>query len=142
MAQIGEPDAIVRPCRVSGHVKVITEGDPHEAQAAIAGLAALNPELFRYTSRWTVADQFVSSDLEAIRRAVAPYQHSITATDSWRVAVRHRETGLQSQQVIDAVAPLLSTSPVDLEDPSKEIRIDVLGDETAIGMMDRAERFK
>lgn len=142
LAQVGEPDALVRPCQVPGNLKVMTEGNPHEAQAAIAQLANANPEEFRCTSHWAVADQWVASELEAIRHAVAEYQRRIGTSDSWRVAVRHHETALRSQDVIDAVAPLLSEAPVDLEDPAKEVRIEVLGDETAVGLMDRSEMFR
>lgn len=142
LAQVGEPDALVHPCQVPGNLKVMTEGDPHEAQAAIAKLASAEPDRFRCTSHWAVADQWVASELEAIRHAVAGYQHRIGASDSWRVAVRHHKTPLRSQEVIDAVAPLLSQSPVDLEDPAKEVRIEVLGDETAVGLMDRHEMFR
>jgi tRNA(Ser,Leu) C12 N-acetylase TAN1 len=142
LTQVGEPDAIIKSCSVQGHLKVITEGDPHEAQTAIASLVASNPEVFRYTSHWVVADRFVTSDLESIRHAVAEYQHSIASTDTWRVAVRPHGAPLGSKQVIDAVAPLISNNHVDLEDPAKEIRIEMLGDETAVGMMDRSERIR
>lgn len=142
LARIGEPDAIVQQAAVPGNLKIMPEGDPHEAQEAITHLCNEEPGLFELTSNWTVVDTWVSTDLQEIRRAVATYQREIGASDSWRVAVRHSNTGLHRQAVIDAVAPLIQNAPVDLDNPTKEIRIDILGDETGVGLLGRNEVFR
>lgn len=141
LESIGEPDALVLPTAIAGNLKVIPEGDPHDAQDAIARLAQEASGLFRYTSNWTVVDSWVPSDLQAIRRAVADYQNEIGAGESWKVAVRPNHTALHRQAVIDAVVPLLEPTRVDLEDPDKELRIDILGDETGVGLVDRNKSF-
>lgn len=139
MAQIGEPGAMVRPTNVPGTLKVVPEGSVHEAQRAIRTLTTAHPDVFQRTTRWTVVDQWVPSDLKAIKRAVAPLTRQIGASDSWRVQVRPCGSALHKQNVIDAVAPLVHNSPVDLNNPAKEIRIDILGDETGVGFLDRDE---
>lgn len=141
LAAIGEPDALIRDTGVVGNLKVIPEGDPHAAQNAITKMCAEDPGIFHYTSRWTVVDMWVPTDLKEIRRAVAAYQRDIGATDSWKVAVRPSQTGLHRQAVIDAVVPLIQNAPIDLENPAKEIRIDILGNETGIGLVERDELF-
>ncbi len=141
MRAIGEPDALVKTTEVAGNLKVIPEGDAHEAQEMVTRLCADRPELFAHTSNWTVVDQFVPTDLASIRRAVAAYQRDIGASDSWKIAVRPAGSALHRQNVIDAVAPLIHNAPVDLENPAKEIRIDILGDETGVGLLDRSELF-
>jgi tRNA(Ser,Leu) C12 N-acetylase TAN1 len=142
MELIGEPAAIVRPSDVPGNLKVVPEGDAHEAQLGLTRLAGERPELFAFTSHWAVVDQWVPSDLDSIRRAVAEYQFQIGASDSWRVQVNRRGSALRRQDVIDAVAGLLPHAPVDLEDPAKEIHIEVMGRETGVGIMDRREFFR
>ena len=142
MARIGEPGAIVRATHIPGTLKVIPEGSVHDAQRAISRLYRQEPGSFRRTTRWTVVDEWCRSELTDIRRAVAPYSRQIGASDSWRVDVHPLATGLHKQNVIDAVAPLIHNAPVDLEDPTKEIRIDILGDETAVGLIDRSETFR
>lgn len=142
LAAIGEPDALLQPTAVPGNLKVIPEGDPHDAQGAIARLEEAQPDLFRFTSRWTVVDTWVPSDLREIRRAVADYQRVIGPSDSWRVAVHPSQTDLHRQAVIDAVVPLIEGAAIDLEDPAKELRIDILGDETGVGLVDRHEHFR
>lgn len=135
MTRVGEPDAIVRTTRVPGTLKVQPEGDPHEAQDRIRALVDEDPRLFENTTRWTVVDEWVPTDLQSIRKAVAPFTRHIGATDSWKVHVRHSMSDLHKQMVIDAVAPLVQNAPVDLEHPAKEIRIDILGEDTAVGFL-------
>lgn len=141
LAAIGEPDAIVRETSIPGNLKVLPEGDVHEAQLRVAELRLREPERFTLTSRWTAADAWVPSDLASIRRAVAMCQRDIRPGDSWRVSVRHKGGTLGTHDVLDAVTPLIPTGPVDLVDPAKEVRIDILGDETAVGLVGRDERF-
>lgn len=138
MAAIGEPGAIVRETDVPGTLKVIPEGDAHEAQVAVSSLADEAPEVFRSTSGWTVVDAWVHTDIEEIRRAVAAMQRDLGGSS--RVAVRPAATSLEQQRIMDAVAPLLRPSQLG-NDVTTELRIDIVGDETGIGVVTRSEFF-
>lgn len=141
MERIGEPGAMVVQTTIAGTLKVIPEGNAHEAQEAITHLAATEPALFASTAQWTVVDAWVPTDLNEIRKAVAAFQTEMGTGRPCRVAVRPEATPLRGQRVMDAVSSLVPQLDTDSLHPDRELRIDILGDQTAIGLLDRNEFF-
>ncbi len=59
----------------------------------------------------------------------------ITATTRWKIALKKRQTQLRSEDIIKALAEVVTTGKVDLTNPEKIILVEILGPRTGISLI-------
>ena len=94
---------------------------------------------FRYVLKVTPVDKIVASDIDSIKNAVKELSdQKIGPRDTFRITVRKRDTDLSSHEVIKEAASVIDNK-VDLEHPKKVVNIEILGDITAIAIVEEKD---
>lgn len=83
----------------------------------------------KYLLKLVTLDYLVETDVDKIREKVASYRNIIN--DKWRLKVRSRGVLVDKRDFIEKVADEID-APVDLENPTFIIHIEILGDFTGI----------
>lgn len=77
----------------------------------------------------------LSESLYPIVSSLKALIHLVNKNESWRVTVRKRHTSLSSQEIISYVVENLEIpGPVDLTNPQKIIRIEILGSDCGVSI--------
>jgi tRNA(Ser,Leu) C12 N-acetylase TAN1 len=77
------------------------------------------------------------TDLHQIVENILPLAKlRIGADTRWKVLVRKRQTMLKTVQVIEAIAAQIDLGIVDLSNPDREIRVEIIRDLTGLSVME------
>ncbi len=131
---IGDDNLDTNITPISGLLAVKTSKDPFKVVEQLKELAEENPYQFRYAIKFTPIERCVKSEISEIVDAAETLVGRIGPEEKFRVTVRSRYTELDTMDIIDAVAELVS-SPVDLEQPDKIIWIEVVGKWTGLSIL-------
>jgi tRNA acetyltransferase TAN1 len=95
-----------------------------------------NPLVFNFTLKWVAVDFWCRPDFEEIKKIVKEeIIAKISEDDRWAVQVEKHGGELHSQDVIEAIAPLIEKGKVDLDHPEKIIRIDLFPSQAAVTLL-------
>ena len=97
---------------------------------------------FRFAIKWVPVDYWCETDLEAIRKLLeAEVRGRIAEDETWGMKVERR--GWQQHHTQDIIVYLARAidRKVDLNHPDKLVRIDVLGNQTAISVLRPSDMF-
>jgi 2-dehydropantoate 2-reductase len=140
--RFGDPRSAVGESGTPGLCVVHTRLDSREAVARCAELARAEPQSFGFTIKWVPVDYWCERSLEAMRRLVeeriAP---RIGAQETWAMQVEKR--GWAEQRTADIVRSLAEAldRKVNLRNPDKRLRIDVVGSVVALSVLGPGEVF-
>lgn len=141
LAQLGDPDASVVRSAVRGVAIAHTRLD---ARAVVRECHALHAagRLFRYAVRWAPVDVWCDTDLAAMRETiVAQLLPRIEAHHRWGMRVdRHGWPPYHTDDIVRHLAGAIDRK-VDLRHPDWWLRIDILGDRTALALLRPDELF-
>ena len=98
-----------------------------------------SPEMFRAVIKFVPIDNWVDSTLESMKKEVDRFK--ITKEDKWRMTVeKRRYEKYHTAEIIEALAKDVQ-GKVDLENPNKIIRIEILGPQAGISLLKPDEIF-
>ena len=141
LAQLGDPDASVVRSAVLGVAIAHTRLD---ARAVVRQCHALHGagRPFRYAVKWAPVDIWCDTALDAMRDAiVANILPRIAARHRWGMRVdKHGWPPYHTDDIVRRLAGAIDR-PVDLRHPDWWLRLDILGDRTAIALLGPDELF-
>jgi len=124
---LGDEKPLVKPTIAEGIIGVKTRLDPREAVQGIRMLFDRDPLIFQHTLKWVPVDLWTHSDMESMKEAVIKLRNKIQAGERWRMTVeKRRYTQYHKIEIIRELANLIDEK-VDLENPDKILRIDIIG---------------
>jgi len=127
LRQLGDEKPVVESTMARGIVGVKTCLSAREVTKELKILFRQNPNAFQYTSKWVPVDFWTNSDIESMRKAVEQVRDEIKRGERWRMTVEKRRYTLYHKvDIIQTLAELIEEK-VDLTNPDKILRIDILG---------------
>jgi tRNA(Ser,Leu) C12 N-acetylase TAN1 len=85
----------------------------------------------------TPLEMLFKTDLHKIvENALHLAKHQIGTDTRWKVYVRKRQTTLKTVQVIESIAAQIDLGVVDLNNPEREIRVEIIRDLTGLSVME------
>lgn len=127
LRMLGDEDPIVRRTPAEGIIGVKTHLEAREVVHGLRRLFEEDPSLLLHTSKWVPIDLWTHSDMESMKEAVAELGKKICADEKWRMTVeKRRYTRYHKIEIIRELAELIDRK-VDLENPDKILRIDIIG---------------
>jgi tRNA(Ser,Leu) C12 N-acetylase TAN1 len=141
LRRLGDDHAQVRRSGVDGIALVHTTLDARAVVRRCRQLQQAN-FTFEFAIKWVPVDYWCDTDLHAIRALLeSKVCDQIAAGKTWAMQVaKHRWQQYQTRDIIANLAPAI-TRKVDLSHPDKLLRIDVLGPQTAISVLNADEIF-
>jgi len=141
LAELGDPDASIVRSAVRGVAMVHTHLD---ARTVVHQCQALHDagRLFEYALKWAPVDIWCDTDLDAMRAAiVAHVLPRIAAHGRFGLRVdKHGWSAHHTDEIVRHLAGAIDRK-VDLSHPDWWVRVDILGDRTAIALLKPDELF-
>ena len=98
--------------------------------------------VFAYATKWMPVDYWCATDLETMRELLATkVRDRIGANETWGLKVeKHRSHQYHAHDIVAFLAPAIDRK-VNLDHPDKIVRVDIIGDRTAISVLRPGEIF-
>jgi len=141
LTALGDEKPIVKRTVAEGIMGVKTRLDPRELIRGLRALFEKNPFLLQHTLKWVPVDLWIYSDMDSMKEAVLALRNKIQAGERWRMTVeKRRYTRYHKIEIIRELAELIDEK-VDLENPEKILRIDILGKYAGVSVLTPQEIF-
>ena len=132
---LGDEEPIVKRTAARGVIGVKTSLDARTVVRELGSILRDDPAAFQYTLKWVPVDLWVSSDLESMREAVLKLRDQIRPGERWRMTVeKRRYTMYHKIDIIDGLAELIDEK-VDLRNPDKIVRIDIIRKNAGVSVL-------
>jgi len=120
---------------VPGLIFVTIDTDPRQIMADLREFLKTNLDEIRYCLKFVPIQDWGKTDLSLICRKVAAMAFEISEEDTWRIVLKKRFSSLKREEVIKQVALHVPYGKgVSLENPTKIIRIEIVGGQTGISI--------
>jgi len=142
LGEVGVENPEFLPSRVQGLFKVRIHMNPKEATGKLDALCRKDPAKFWDTYHWVPIEKWCSSTVEEMSKVVKELAERINLEDRWRMTVRTRfYHEHHTRELIELLAQHVDRPNVDLKNPDKTIRIEIIGGETALSLLKPGEHF-
>lgn len=138
---LGDEHPVIRRTVARGIIGVKTCLDSREVVQGLQKLFIKDPLAFQYTLKWVPADFWTYSDMDSMKEAVMNLREKIHEGERWRMTVKKRRyTRYHKIGIIKELAELIHEE-VDLKNPDKIVRVDIIGKYAAISVLSPNEIF-
>jgi len=134
LGEVGDSEATVDKTGIVGLVAAKTCLNPFEVIDKFRAILRVRSYEFRYTLRVIPIEAVVPTDLAEIQKMTIWFGSKIGQSETFRVTVEKRFTGIPSRDIIEAAAENIKRK-VDLTKPSKILLIEVIGGLTGISVI-------
>lgn len=94
-----------------------------------------NPMTLQYALKWVPVDLWTRSDIESMKEGIKTLRSKIGVGEPWRMTVEKRRYNLyHKMEIIEELAELIKEK-VDLENPEKILRVDIIGKYAGISVL-------
>ncbi len=132
---LGDGSPFVQRTLARGVIGAKTKLESRSVVKSLASIFAKDSAAFRFTFKWVPVDQWVSSDLESMKEAVMKIKEEIKQNETWRLTVeKRRYTSYHKIDIIKELAQHIEVK-VDLKNPSKILRIDIIGKYAGVSVL-------
>lgn len=138
---LGDDNPVVQRTWARGIIGAKTHLDPRSVARALASLFEKDVGAFRFTLKWVPVDVWVGSDLESMKEAVNKVKDRIKPDETWRMTVEKRRYTLHHKIDIIKDLAVLIDAKVDLSNPKKILRIDIIGKYAGVSVLQPDEVF-
>jgi len=141
LKSLGDERPVIERTVARGIIGVKTSLDSREVIKGLQNMFTKDPLSFQYTLKWVPTDLWTYSDMNSMKEAVMNVRERIRAGERWRMTVEKRRYTLYHKiDIIKQLAELLDEK-VDLKNPDKILRIDILGKYAAVSVLSPKEVF-
>jgi len=141
LKEFGDNDPYIEKTYAKGVLGVKTSLDPREVIIRLRKMFENDMFSVQYTLKWIPVDVWTLSDIEAIKEKVQKLKSLILKGESWRMTVeKRRYTKYHTIDIIREVAGLIEEK-VNLKNPDKVLRLDILGKYTGISVLTAHDVF-
>ena len=140
LALLGDDFPTIRRTIVKGVVGVLTSLDTHQLSTKLQKIAVDDPKEFYFTERWIPIELWTSSEIPSMKEGVKKIA-KIDANERWMMVVEKRRYKIHhTAEIIKELAEVV-IGKVDLQNPEKILRIDILGPYAGISVLRPGEIF-
>ncbi len=126
-SDLGEDDVNVEVTEVPGLIAAFSSSGPFSVISRLRKMLEEGSLNLSLCLKFVPLEVVVPTNLDRIKEGVEKLKHKISRDERWRVTLRKRFTGLEGDEVIREVADLIDWGVVDLENPDKILRIEIVG---------------
>lgn len=141
LERLGEEKPFIRRTIAEGIIGVKTRLNSREVIHTLQTMFNENPKLFQYTLKWVPVEVWTNSDLDSMKTAVKQLRVRIRKSEKWRMTVeKRRYTKYHKDEIVRELAELINEK-VDLKNPDKILRIDIICKYAGISVLDPKDVF-
>jgi len=135
LKKLGEEKPFITRTIAKGIIGVKTCQNPREIVHALQKMFNEDSTIFQYTLKWVPIELWTYSDLDSMKKTVEQLKTQIHPGEKWRITLEKRRfTKYHKIEIIKSVAELIDEK-VDLKNPEKILRIDIIGKYAGISVL-------
>jgi len=141
LKMLGDEGPVVKRTFAGGIIGVKTSLDSREVVRGLRRLFGEDPFVLQYTLKWVPVDLWTLSDMDSMKEAVRKLRNRIHGGERWRMTVEKRRYNRHHKiEIIRELAELIDEK-VDLENPEKILRVDIIGGYAGVSVLTPKEVF-
>ena len=98
-----------------------------------------NASRFSYTFHWVPIDKWVSSKPEDMAKVMKEIDAKMNAQESWKMDLTKRRYEGDTPKLIMKLTENINKPKVDLKNPQKIVKVEIIGKKAGIALLDRSE---
>ena len=127
LGMLDDDNPVVKRTVAKGIIGVKTCLNTREVTRKLEALSAKGSLIVRHALKWVPVDLWTSADMDSMKEAVAGLRVRIDAGERWRITLeKRRYTRYHKAEIIEELADLIDER-VDLTNPDKILRVDIIG---------------
>lgn len=141
LKKLGEKTPVINRTIAEGIIGVKTCQNPRKVIHALREMLNEDPTVFQYTLKWVPIELWTYSDIDSMKKAVEQLKTEIHSGEKWRITLEKRRfTKYHKTEIIESIAELIEEK-VDLKNPDKILRIDIIGKYAGIAILKPKDIF-
>jgi len=138
---LGDKNPYVRSTIARGIIGVKTRLDSREVIRGLREIFNQDPLVIQHTFKWVPIDLWTPSDIDSMKEVAKQLKNKIQKGEKWRMTVeKRRYTQHHKIDIIKEIAEIINEK-VDLKNPDKILRIDIIGKYAGISLLKSKEIF-
>ncbi len=118
----------------------ITIKEPKEIVKKLVGICKKDPAMFRTTFHWVPVDNWCKSTIEDMQKTIKGLVKGINEKDKWKMDIAKRcYEKYHTTELIMKLTEVVDKPKVDLKNPDKIIRVDIIGNDAGISLLNKDE---
>lgn len=98
-----------------------------------------NAKKFNCTFHWVPIDKWCSSKLEDMQKAMKEIDARMDEKESWKMDLSKRRYEAETPKLIMKLTENISKPKVDLKNPQKIVKVEIIGKKAGIALLDKSE---
>lgn len=107
----------------------------------VRSLSDIDKTKFKYTFYWWPVDEWCKSTIEEMQKCIKKLQEGIKPDESWKMDLAKRKAKEYPKDIILKLTEVIDKKKVDLKNPSKIIKVEIISDKAAISLLTKNEIF-
>lgn len=128
----------IEETEISGIFQVTVQ-NPREAIKKLANLCKESANQFSCTFHWTPIDRWCKSDTAEMQHAIKSLADDIRDDEKWKMLIEKRHFDMHERDLIKSLTTVVNKPRVDLDNPDKIIKVDILGTKAGISLLKKDE---
>ena len=120
-------------------VFLATVRDARTLVRSLVDIFQVSPDRFEYTFNWIPIDKWISSDIKVMEEEMKKLNNEIDPKESWKIDVVKRKYEMRTPDLIMKLTEHIDKPKVDLKNPQKIIRVEIIGERAGISLLDAEE---
>lgn len=114
-------------------------GDAKKIVSKLTQTCQEEPYKFKYTHKWVPVEKWCPTNMQDMGRLVGEMNEKIGMTESWKMELGKRGHDFDTVDLIMKLTEHVSRPKVDLKNPQKIIKVEIIGDRTGVSLLGRDE---
>src|SRR3989344_3369870 len=106
---------------------------------SLVDIFQVTPDTFQYTFNWIPIDKWISSDIKVMEEEMKRLNSEIDPKHSWKIDIVKRKYEMRTPDLITKLTEHIDKPKVDLKNPQKIIRVEIIGERAGISLLDAEE---
>ena len=141
MRKLSDKEPFVKQTAARGIIGVRTRIDSREVIQRLRQLFDEAPFIIQHTLKWVPVDLWTRSTLDSMKEGVTQLKNKIHTGERWRMTVeKRRYSRYHKIEIIRELADLIDEE-VDLENPDKILRIEIIGKYAGLSVLTPQDTF-
>ncbi len=138
LEQVGEKAEFLES-NVEGLFLLQTNKEPKEITKELRDVVEEAPDKYKYTYRWIPIEKWCKSSMDDMTRAMKEINSEMNDEDSWKLDLGKRQHAARSTDLIIKLTESINHPKVDLKNPQKIVKIEIIGDRAGVALLDKSE---
>jgi len=111
--------------------------DARKAVQELSKIADSDIAKFSYTLQWSPVDKWCKHDIEEIKAELKKLAEKIASDEKWKMELKVRRVKEKPDmhELIIKLTEVIDRKNVDLENPEKIVKVEIIGDKTALALL-------